>query len=332
MKRINDLITIERLSGIIYLEVCLLVISKIDLNTEVLSDLRQVLITSTSIFSAIVIGILVTGINNHIVRIQKHKERLDKLSNKLTSFRRMLYYLSQSYNIWDCKFYGKFLRKISELYPHVNANTNSHEVKEGNRIYEIVKDDRFGYLTTRLFLAFITIVDTKKREELTMISPSSKFSYSRKKLEYMYESFNNLWYFLAHKKANVTISAETFNQIYNEDFSKQLRILFGDKVTIDDLNEKMVIDIGNEFYHEHIPEMYDHINIITKGAPRLLKFLLYELIFILVLGLLLPIITFMMQDGHFISIMKVSIVTVLFTYGLIVYHLMAFIQRESRSY
>jgi len=321
----------ESLVFIIFLECGIIVFYNSDLYITELSNLRNAIITSTSVFSAIIIGLIIQGINKHTDIIQTHKKRLEELSFKLTTLRRFLHYLVNSESIWGKELHRDFLRKLIKLYPQVNMNVSSYSMKESNSLFPIVSDERYEYKTTKLFLSFLTIVDIRKHEHMKLVTSSTKFNYTNDKLIYMYESFNNLWYFLAHKRAAVEFSEDNFNIIFLDDFSKQLKILFGDDKTISDLNNQMIIDIGNEFYNETIPEMFDHLNFISKGVPNLLKFLSIELTLVLLIGLFVPMFSFLIQELFLQDLMKISVFSLVFVYGLIIYHLSKIIYVDSKK-
>ena len=331
LKQYSAIITIERLVFIIFIECSIIIFFKTQISIAVLSNLRNVLITSTSVFSAIVIGLLTQGINSHAIKIQKHKDKLEKLSFRLTTFRRLLHYLVESGSIWGTDFYKDFLRKLIKLYPKVNINVSKSGMEKNNNLYSIVSSEKYNYRTTRLFMSFLTIADINEREHIKLVSPSSKFEYSYDKLIYMNESFNNIWYYLSNKKAEVNISEATFNDVYIDDFSKQLKILFENRITMSDLNEQLIVDLGNEFYHENIPKMFEHLNVISKGVPKLFKFLSIELMLILFLGLFLPMFSFLIQEVYLPMLMQLSVVFLTFIFGLIVYQLSKFIFFDSNN-
>lgn len=331
-KKFLSKIKTEILLFIAYILLCFLIYLKANIAVENLSDIKQILITSTSIFSAIVIGFLLNGTSNHLNKIEKYKEKLIEASFQLTSFRRFIHYLVLSNNIWGQEFYSKFLSKLRDLYPYVNINVSKYKMNEKNPVYSVVSDERYEYLTTSLFLSCLTIADIKKHEHMELVTPSVKFKYSLEKLYYMHESFNNIWYYLKHKRADVNFSTETFNHIFHEDFTKQMKTLFGETASLSDFNEKILVDKANEFYGEIIPEMIDNIVIIKKGVPKLIKFLLLELILILIFGLIIPITTYLVKEFTFTNFLKGSVVIVLSSFGLITYHLIKFIFFDSKKY
>jgi hypothetical protein len=117
-----------------------------------------------------------------------------------------------------------------------------------------------------LFLNLLTIVDIRRDEELSFIQPSSKYKYTAKKLEYYHECFNNIWYYLNHKSATgLNDTKDSISTLYRDDFTETYKKIEGNNVSWQDFNSQLLVNLGNKFYEEIIPELHNSILEITSN-------------------------------------------------------------------
>lgn len=314
---------------IISIQLGIILFLKIDLGDEEITLINRILVTSTGIFSAIIISTLLTGISKMFKDFDEAEEKISPLSQKLTSFRRILYYLTISIDIWGNDFY-QYSNKLRGLYPKIDAFTSKYNVDEGDSRYEIVADNKFEEKRTRLFMTMLTIVDVKRGRELNLIE-SFHHTYSVNKISYTHDLFNNIWYYLAHKRAAVTINYDTVNETFKDSFEKELANFVSEE-EIKKFDARMLWEISNEFHFILQPKLYLLTKKISNGLPDLYKKLFYDLSALVIFGLVLPIINLVTDVSISEILTRVSIVIVLMIFCYTVYHLKEFVFDQTKKF
>ena len=245
------------------------------------------LITVSGIFSALVISFLISGLNTLMKRRFKLKDKITKLSDKLTNLRRLLYYVIHSSDFWGNTTEYQYLMKIRNIYPNINA---FHKDSDSPEVIKIKEDERFESNKTNLFINLLTIVDIKGgAEELYFIQSANKYKYSLKKLSYYHDSFNQIWYFIQHKSAvGLNDSGESLNILYRKDFIETYKKITGKTIDYKEFNSSLLVELGNQFYNEISPDLYQSVKEITSDLPKTHQKLINNLIMILVFGVFFP--------------------------------------------
>lgn len=314
---------------IISIQLGIILFLKISLTNEEITLINRILVTSTGIFSAIIISTLLSGISKLFKDFDDAEEKISPLSQKLTSFRRVLYYLTISIDIWGDDFY-QYSNKLRGWYPKIDAYTSKHNVDESDPRFEIVADNKFEEYRTRLFMKMLTIVDVKRGRELDLIE-SFQHTYSVNKIGCNHDLFNNIWYYLAHKRSNVTINYDTVDGTFKNSFEKELAN-FVDDEEIKKFSARMLWDISNEFYFILQPKLYLLTRKISDGLPSLYKKLFFDLSALVIFGLVIPIINLVTEASISEVLTRVSIVAVLMIFCYTVYHLKEFIFDQTKKF
>ncbi|WP_421893674.1 hypothetical protein [Marinoscillum sp.] len=197
---------------IISLEILSLLLLELRVTEVKAFDINRILITSTGIFSAMVIATLMNGINRLYQEFDRARERITPLTNKLTHFRNVLYYMLNSPGIWGDEVDSRYLRRLKEYFPVINHSTRLNAFDESDIRHEIVNDPKFESRTTKLYLSIQSIVNIPFGGEISFIE-TVKHKYIFDELYSQHEAFHNIWYYLAHKPAKVNINFENIGQI-----------------------------------------------------------------------------------------------------------------------
>ena len=289
MNKIKSIIPPSKISLlIISVEVVLILFIDLTINEQRLFDINRILISSTGIFAAIVISALMNGFSRLQSEFDKVKEDLIPLAEKLTRFRKLLYYIVASHDVWGDSNETRFLRKLRDWYPNIDANSSQFNIQESDPRFEIVNDDKFETRVSNLYRTILTILDVRRSDEMHFIQ-RFRHHYTYSQILHIYESFNQIWYYLSHKPANVNMSYDHITRIYRSSFEEELSH-FVDDEKIKRFDKDMMSDISNEFYNTHIPHMALLLSKFGSGIPKLYKFLFADLLALIVFGLILPLI------------------------------------------
>ncbi|UXP32485.1 hypothetical protein N6H18_00655 [Reichenbachiella agarivorans] len=286
-------------------------------------DINRILITSTGIFSAMVITTLMNGINRLYQEFDRARERIIPLTQKLTHFRKALYYLLNSPDIWGNEVDSSYLRRLKENFPAINHRTRLNAFEEPDSRHGIVNDPNFESRTTRLYLSIQSIVNIPFGGEISFIE-TIEHKYTFDELHNQHEAFNNIWYFLAHKPARVNVSFGNIGQILKEPFSKDLMHLVNSE-EVESFNAKMLWDISSDFYQKDIPAILTNMQIVLQGIPRVFKFLFAELVILISFGLIMPLLSVSSAYVAALNLTPLSISTTIICYCYIIYHLSQFV-------
>ena len=283
-------------------------------------NINYLLISCSGIFSAIVISVLISGLNNLKSQRLVLRDKINILSDKLTAFRKILYYVINSDEFWNNTEFCKLARQIRQEYPRITAkNYNNLE-----KIYkEITQNGQYRTYKMDLFINLLTIVDIHRSQELNFITPANKYKYTLSKLEYYHECFNNIWYYLNHKPAKeLNDNATSLPILYRKDFVDNYKKIDGKTIKWEDFNSQLLVDLGNKFYEEINPELHKSISEITSNIPSTYIKMIVTLIIILIFGTLIPLIISATNTLLCISLLKfcftATIVSLIFLILLIV--------------
>lgn len=278
-----------------------------------------ILISATGIFSAILISSLLTGISVHFQSAQTIAHTVFKLSKNLTEFRKMLYYLITSDEIWGSEFYRDYLMKVRRSYPQINRNSSQYDLNDEDPHASIIKDDRFGDRRTRLFLGMLTIANVSTRDELNLIESFNE-DYELRYLQNIHEAFNDIWYYIEHRGAKVNISLDTVNRLFRDDFEKYLLNLTNEH-KVNNFDKYVLSELASDFYSVNQVKHIVLVRYLKNGLPSIYKIIFVELIALLLFGLVLPLVNIVINVHLSETITSLSVATVIFIFSLVVYHL-----------
>ena len=232
-------------------------------------NIQNYLITLGGIFSGIVIAYL----SGKIFQIKSERERrqieIDKLSNKLTAFRKIIGLLKESRNFW--KNYEDISR-FTKKYPKYDYYDYY------NKCIQIDPSLKVNESTILLYLAMNRIYDVK---DVRIIPFEYKkydetIRYDIEQLQEYYYPCNTIWYFLEGR--------------YNDDIIFKELIAIIDKTQKNkDFHREVIAKLGSDFAEEVIPRMIELISLNTK-IPNSLRMSFFSLVYIVTFAVLFPII------------------------------------------
>ena len=244
---------------------------------ERILNIQNYLITLGGIFSGIVIAYL----SGKIFKIKSEREsrqiEIDKLSNKLTAFRKMIGLVKKSRNFW--KNYED-INRFTKKYPKYDYYDYY------NKCIQIDPALKVDESTILLYLAMNRIYDVKDVRiiPLEYKKHDETIRYDIEQLQEYYYPCNTIWYFLEGRYEK--FGKDSFVDIglnYNDDIIFKELIAIIDKTQKNkDFHREVIAKLGSDFAEEMIPKM---IELISS-----LKMSFFSLVYIVTFAVLLPII------------------------------------------
>ncbi len=209
--------------------------------------------------------------------------------------------------------------KIRRAYPSIDRNSSQYDLDDDDPRTAIIKDSRFRDRRTKLFLGMLTISNVSTRYELNLLESFNE-DYDLDYLLHIYEAFNDIWYYIEHRGADVNITLDSVNRLFRDDFEKYLLNLT-DEGRVENFDKYVLSELASDFYSEHHIKHIVLARFLKKGLPKIYKIIFVELIVLLLFGLVLPLVNLVINNSMFEVLTNLSVVIVLFIFTFIVYHL-----------
>lgn len=251
-------------------------------------NIQNYLITVGGIISAFVIAYLSAKIFNIKSERESRQIEIDKYSEKLTNYRRLLYYVMTSHEFWThYNDIAVMKRKYPGLtYAKLHANSLDEQAKTA------WNDGEISVSTLDLYYAMMDIYgDPDMRTgSAWALDKAASFNYTIDDLIKFYEPSNAIWYYLEGRYAKHGVGRFTDNGLNPlwKGYVKDLLPRIDSKFKSADFHREVLAAIGTEFYEYIIPKLIGLIRRNT-GVPKIVLKTFYSLIAIMAFGVVLPI-------------------------------------------
>lgn len=252
-------------------------------------NIQNYLITVGGIFSAIVITYLSAKIFSVKTDRDNRQHEIDKLGERLTAFRQLLYFVMNSPVFWVK--YGD-IAKFKMKYPGINSERLRNPTKDEFCQKFWLEENDISNNTISLYTAMEAIYGESENGTIPWAYDKSiTVKYTIDNLSKYYEPTNQIWYYLKGRYAkhgqglfNDTGLTSLFIPYFRELLPKA-NIKHNGK----DFHRELLADLGLEFYEFVIPRMAELINDNT-GIPSGLLKTFYSLLLIVIFSVIVPII------------------------------------------
>ncbi len=252
-------------------------------------NIQNYLITVGGIISAFVISYLSAKIFNIRAERENRQIEIDKYSDTITNFRRLIFYIMKSREFWVHYDNIAVLRK---KYSDVTYEMYHSQQFSYEQVIAINKDNGLSSSTVDLYLAMFAIYGNPDLQigSSWSLDKSASFNYTIEELIKFYEPSNAIWYYLDGRFAKHGIGDFTDTGInplwakHVEDLLPKINTKYKGK----GFHRTIIAEIGSECY-EIIPKLIS----LTKrntGVPNILIKSFYSLLAIMGFGVVLPII------------------------------------------
>lgn len=255
-------------------------------------NIQNYLITVGGIISAFVIAYLSSKIFNLRSERAVRQIEIDKYSDKLTHFRRLLHYVMKSRDFWN--YYNdisKFKKKYQGLtYEKLHSGESDELVTKF-----WLEEKELSSSTIDLYCAMEVISGSYQSESGISMTwhtdKSARFDYTLEELSEYFDPCNQIWYYLDGRYAKH--GKGRFNDtgiwaLYENEVS-DLITRINSKYKGKDFHREILAEIATDFYEFNLPRLYD-LTRQNVGVPKSLLKTFNSLFFIMTFGVLIPII------------------------------------------
>ncbi len=253
-------------------------------------NIQNYLITVGGIISAFVIAYLSTKVFD--VRRERSiiKAELDVLSDKLTLFRKLLFYVMKSRDFW-VKYDD--IAKFKQRFPDLDyQRLHTMETDPLRQSFWDTGSD-LSHNTIELWLAMEAI--TGKLGEHGQIpwiyDPNASFNYSLEQIGRCYEPSNQIWYLLEGRFAKHGYGRfnDTGIWVGFESDARDCISRIDERLKGKDFHREILGGLASDFHEVYLPRM--HVLIRDNiGVPKVLSASFRSLFVIMLFGVLLPIV------------------------------------------
>jgi hypothetical protein len=130
--------------------------------------------------------------------------------------------------------------------------------------------------------------------------------YNLKYLRDTHDSFNELWYYTQHKRADVSISYENIWTPFKNNFEEEFIKILPDQ-NPRDFNRDHLGDIGSTFYEVLIPKYIIAVDRLRNALPMILIWFYIQFTGLLIFGIIIPILNLSEIFSNPILVTKISL-------------------------
>lgn len=283
-------ITTKILILIISILIVSLVYVKYPIKHENIDSLFSNIFKVSSIIVTLFIAYIITKVFRIRTEKEKRKEEIDKLSFKITEFRRLLYHVMKCRGFW-----GDFtdIEKLKRYYPEYLYNDLHNDNHNDEKISKFwSEEDRFSTTRADVYLAFKEIAGTDKIEDW-ILNDNITFDYTTDDLAKYYYPSSVPWYYFSHKWHKHSKGLFDFNELakdYHRDDMKRHISNIDEKFDGRELDRHLLADVGSEIHEKYIEKIYELTRINEGKLPKTVRTLIGVIVVIGVFGVILPLI------------------------------------------
>jgi hypothetical protein len=259
-------------------------LSKLNYNSVNASTFLTNLITVSGITTAIIIAYAVNKMFQERAKRLDRELEIEELFNKITSFRKVAYYIAESNSLWDnyedIRTFKNDENEFSyeDIHNHQDDNNLILDFWAGNLPYNTSTID--------FYLALQEIIGDPKQDGWKF-NPVYKSEYTLTEIEKLYDPSNQLWYYLFHKNNTETIHNGSVNKLFEPYFSKELKSIDAKYASINDI-PTLIAKLGSDFYTKYLPKVYGLMKKNLEPLPTHFQLLISILLIIIIFGIILP--------------------------------------------
>lgn len=251
--------------------------------------IQSYLITVSGVISAFVIAYLSAKLFNLKTDRDTRQVQIDKLGDRLTAFRQMMYFIMKSSDFW---IRYSDIKSFKNKYPNFDYYRLRGVGDDELRKKFWFEEEEISHNTITLYLAMEVIYGKEDNAFLPWAyDRTATCRYTIDDLSKYHEPSNQIWYFLEGRYAKHgkgLFNNEGLSMLFQENF-KELLARADLKHKGKDFNRHIIADLGTEFYEYVIPKMVELINQNT-GIPKSLLKTFYSLLSIMLFGVIMPLV------------------------------------------
>jgi hypothetical protein len=292
-------------------------------------NIQNYLITVGGIISAFVIAYLSSKIFNLRSERATRQVEIDKYSDKLTQFRRLLHFVMKSRDFW--KYYDHISRFKKKYNGLTYERLHRHSEEKDELVTEFWSDkNELSTNTIDLYCAMESISGSADPEPGYMMTwhseKAARFDYSLDELSQYFEPCGQIWYYLEGRygKHGLGRFNDTGIWVLYENDVRDLMTRLNPKYKGLDFHRTILAEIATDFHEFILPRLSVLIR-QNVGVPKSLIQTFNSLLFIMLFGVLLPIILQSLYVSDCLNVILTLIFVWLTSIGLL-YFMFGFYQ------
>lgn len=209
---------------------------------------------------------------------------------KLTTFRKLLCYVMNSYEFWVKR---DDITKFEKQYIGVDFDELHNQVgqsKSSSRFW--LDEEELSRTTIDLYLSMKAILDDSDRTPFWVYDRTAKFNYSLDQIRKYYEPSGQIQYYLQgryQKHTHGLINDKLMNRRDVHRIREQASSI-DTKFRNQEVDRNLIADVANEFHEVYIPKLLDLTNLNQKGMSSGMKQMVISILMILLFGVVIPLI------------------------------------------
>jgi hypothetical protein len=280
-------------------------LSKLDYNSVKVISLFNSLITVSGIITAIIIAYAANKIFEERSNRLKREIKIKDLFSKITSFRKIAYYISESDILWP--HYDDIIKFKKEYKKMTYSNIHNQHDKTGQSLEFWNSEMPYNSSTIDFYLALKEIVGDSAQVDWSF-DPIYEDEYTFIEIEKLYHPSNQLWYYLFHKHVRDIVIDKNIHPLFEEHFYKELKNIDEKYTTIDSI-PTLCAEIGSDFESKYLPRVHTLMRKNVESLPLHFKLLIDMLLLIIIFGIVLPLLYYWVENtmvSNFILILSTS--------------------------
>lgn len=256
---------------------------------ERILNIQNYFITVSGIISGIVIAYLATKLFNIKQERERRQIEINKLSDKLTHYRRILYSIMHSNEFWVR--YGD-VQEFKKQYKGLNfARLHEHgEEKDELRSKFWLDEKNLSVTTVDLYLAMEAIYGMDDRGMTWIFERTIRFNYSIDDLYSFYLPSNQIWYYMEGRYGKHTeglVQDTSIGGLFRDKVRAWVSQI-DNKFRSREFDRHILAEMSTDFYELYIPKLIELTEANQQKLPKPVKNIFLNLVLIFVVGVIFP--------------------------------------------
>ncbi len=259
----------------------------------------------SGIISGITIAYLAAKLFNIKQERENRQKEINEISEKLTNFRRLLYYILSDHDYWiEYKGIKQFKQKYGDL------NFDRLHLIEPDPVKRRYRDDESieaGDTSVDLYLSMEAILGEMPSGFTNWVYDKTKrFNYSLGALYDYRMPSNQLWYYLEykyHKHTDGLINDTHIGVLYKDHLPEAISAI-DNKYRGREFNRFLLAEIGTDFHSYYLPKMIE-LTEQNLARPTVLQAIFRNLSIIFIVGVICPLILQCIDLYYYVEINSV---------------------------
>jgi len=246
------------------------------LPTAEYSNVLSILISTIGITTAIIITFLFSKLYSEKTERIVRKQKIDKLSKKLTALRKIVHFLRGSHEFWRAN------ENIKKFLDHKYRDLTLYEyIKKGYDWHTAFHEEvEFGELGAQAYLG-LKEIEGNKQSTFAFYDRLLRKNYSIDELAIIQDSCGRMWAYM-DKYGDGLRDVSELSVIQTRPIEENLKIIYPN-FKQEDLNNKTIQKLFDDFPQKYLREQYYLTQRNNKSFGKSFNILLFDLVFFVIL-------------------------------------------------